>query len=318
MRRALILLLVLVGFAATFAKNAEVTSAAASPARPSGLPFDSGVYHDNSPDKAQRLAILRGAPLDVLTVFAARQSWTTIHDAWYLRNANPGFSGTLAVTLPMWPQDGSIGPASDGTYNGEWQRLGRTIAAKYPDAYVRIGWEMNLKNGWHATPQNKDQWIRAFQLASTSLKQGGPNLRVVWNPNEGPGQTGFADAATVWPGDQYVDVVGLEGYDWWPATTSEAAWANHRDGAYGWNHWLRFAQAHGKKFALPEWGLAHGPSAGGDNPAYFGYVYGWLRANADSIAYESYFNEHRDHVRSDLLTLNPRGAVAYRQQFDRF
>ncbi len=285
-------------------------TARAASVRPSGMPFDSGAYAAHSADQAARLAALRGADLDVVSVFPSRESWSALHNSWWLSSVPAGHRGTVAIGMPTWPRNGNLATAAAGGYNAEWQRFGAEVAKRYPTAYVRIGVEMNLPNGWHATAATKDQWIRAFQQASVSLKRGGPALRVVWNPNEGVGQTGFADAAQVWPGDAYVDVVGIDAYDWWPAYTSEASWIAHRDGRYGWNHWLNFARAHGKKFALPEWGLAKDQV--GDNPRFFGYVYPWMQANAADIAYESYFNEPDAYIRSDLLQQNPRGAAAYR------
>ncbi len=281
--------------------------------RASGMVFDSGAYTDHSKTKAEAFAKLRGRDLDVISVFPARNTWQTIQEPWWLDSAPAGYRGTLSVGLPLWPENGNVAAAARGDYDAQWQQLGKTIASKYPDAYVRIGLEMNLGNHWAATPANKAQWIKAFQLASQNLKKGGPNLRVVWNPNEGNGQTGFLDAAQVWPGDAYVDIVGIDAYDWWPGYTSEANWLAHRDHAYGWNHWLNFAKAHGKKFAVPEWGLYTGSSAsGGDNPKYFDYVYGWMQANASQMAYEAYFDEPMSYCKCDITTRNPNGRNAYK------
>lgn len=281
--------------------------------RPSGMAFDSGVYADHSGSKSAGFASMRGRQLDVVTVFPTKDSWPAMQNIWWLDAVPPGYRGTLSVGVPMWPADGNANAAASGQYDAEWEKLGRSIASKHPDAYVRIGLEMNLNNHWAATPANKAQWIRAFQLASVNLKKGGPSLRVVWNPNEGNGQTGFLDAAEVWPGDQYVDVVGIDAYDWYPGYTNDANWAAHRDHRFGWNHWLGFARAHGKKFAVPEWGLyASNPNSGGDNPKYFDYVYGWMQANASHMAYEAYFDEPMSYCQCDITTRNPMGRASYR------
>ena len=216
----------------------------------------------------------------------------------------------------MWPQDGNLSAAASGAYNAQWEKFARNLAATYPTAYVRPGWEMNLP-GWYysATPATAAKWKQAFRHAVTSMREAAPGLRIVWNPNEGPGQTGTPDAAVFWPGDDVVDVVGLDAYDWWPGYTTDEAIASHRDSTYGWNHWLEFAKAHGKKFSLPEWGVATANTAsGGDNPKYINFVYSWLKANQKDIAFESYFHEGDGYIRSDLFTgYNPKASAEYKR-----
>lgn len=285
--------------------------------RPSGLPFDSGVFSMHQAAQASAFAARRGAALDVLTVFPTRDSWEAVLNPWWLDGERipAGFRGTLSVGLGLWPQNGSLAAAARGDDQRHWEALGRLIARRFPTAYVRIGPEMNLKNDWAATPANAAQWKKAFRYAARALRRGGPGLRVVWNPNEGPGQTGTQDAALFYPGDDVVDVIGIDAYDWWPAYTTPANWLAHRDGPYGWNHWLGFARAHGKKFALPEWGVYTGSSAsGGDNALYIRHVYGWLSQNRAHIAFEAYFNDAGAYCQCSLLTAgqNPRASAEYK------
>ena len=49
---------------------------------------------------------------------------------------------------------------------------------------------------------------------------------------------------------------------------------------------MDFARAHGKKFAIPEWGVGRR----GDKPEFIQKMHEFFTQNADNIAYESYFN----------------------------
>ncbi|WP_226345330.1 malectin domain-containing carbohydrate-binding protein [Agilicoccus flavus] len=292
------------------------TTPTTSTKRASGLIFDSGVFSMHKASEATSFENNRGAKNDVLAVFPTRDSWSSIHELWWMdsQRVPAGFTGTLNVGMPLFPKNGNLSTAAAGGYNAEWEKFARNLAAKYPTAYVRPGWEMNLP-GWyyHATPANSAQWKQAFRHAVISMRRAAPGLRMVFNPNEGPGQTGTLDAAVFWPGDDVVDIVGIDAYDWDPPFTTSANIAYHRDKAYGWNHWLNFAKAHGKKFALPEWGVAPANSgSGGDNPTYIDFVYGWLQANRDHIAFETYFQESDSYIRSNLFSGSPKASSAYK------
>ena len=66
-------------------------------------------------------------------------------------------------------------------------------------------------------------------------------------------------------------MIGVDSYDWWPAATTAAGWNQQLNQPQGLNYWLSFAEAHGKKLAVPEWGSVStsiSAGAGGDDPAY--------------------------------------------------
>ncbi len=279
--------------------------------RPSGLFWDSGVFgHDV--EKVNDFTKERGHAIDVLGVSPTRGSWSDTMSDWWLSDETipKGFTGTLNVSLQLFPEDGSMKAAADGDYNGDFKKIGQMIAKKYPTAYVRPGWEFNIPNWkWKATPENVDEFKEAFRQASKSLKEGGPKLRIVWNPNEGKGGS-LPDASTAWPGDDVVDIVGLDAYDWSPPY-DEKGWQEHRTKDQGWDYWGNFARQHGKKFALPEWGvIPGGDDSGGDNPSYINYVMQWMVDNRDIMAFETYFDETDDYCKC-ALSQNPKAKAAY-------
>jgi hypothetical protein len=131
----------------------------------------------------------------------------------------------------------------------------------------------------------------------------------------------------LYPGDEYVDIIGVLYYDWWPASPTEASWninlveRDRLGGPKGLQTWLDFAQQRGKPLSLPEWGLGkHGTQDPFDNPLFIQKMFDFFRNNAGSLAYESYFNRrtHRLTTPAGLRAdLNLRSAETYRRLYAR-
>lgn len=286
--------------------------------RSADMIFESGIFPMHKATEVTKLEKNRGAEVAVIAVFPARESWSSLKNTWFMDNERipAGFRGTLNIAMPLWPEDGNFEDAYQGNYNAEWEAFGRSVAAKYPDAYIRLGWEMNIKDWYYkATPENATQWIQAYRHAITSIRKGSDQFQFIFNPNLGKGQTGTEDATLFYPGDEYVNLIGIDAYDWWPGYTNETNIASHRDSEYGWNWWLNFARQHNKKFCVPEWGIATAnPNSGGDNPVYINFVYAWLKANKEWIQMECYFQESDNYLRSDLFTgYNPKATAEYKR-----
>lgn len=115
------------------------------------------------------------------------------------------------------------------------------------------------------------------------------------------------DATKIYPGDDVVDVVGVDAYGW---KDSDAV-----DGPGGITQWMKFARDHGKRFALPEWGVHSGADGAGDNPEFVARVMTALKADADNVAYASYFDEPEPPVANSVaIGQAPRAADELRSQ----
>jgi hypothetical protein len=137
----------------------------------------------------------------------------------------------------------------------------------------------------------------------------GANFKFVWNPLESsnvscPG----VHLESFYPGDSYVDAVGLDVYDGLGQTTSSDAvrWTDLLNGVNGggWTamtpvavngqkfegyglKWITaFGKEHNKQVAIPEWGLdVTGSNGGGGDDAYFvTQMASWIKANATGPA----------------------------------
>lgn len=234
-------------------------------------------------------------------------------EPWWLSTAPEGFRGTLSVGMPLFPADGDLATAAAGGYNTQWTAFAKLLASKYPDAIVRPGWEFNIPNWpWSANDANVKDWIAAYRNAAQSMKAAAPGLRMDWNPNGGPGQT-IKPATKAYPGDDVVDFVGVDNYDWDPGVTDEASWQTHLTQDGGLQFWADFAREHGKKLSCPEWGVvtANDKNSGGDNKFYVAKMLAFMAGAADIMGYDAYFEEDQDYLKSSLSKDAPAAGQQY-------
>ncbi len=271
--------------------------------------------------QANQWSAFRGRPVDVVVTFADRSSWETITHPWL--GAGPekfaGFPGTWVISQPFFPASGGdIGACASGAYNSHWQEFGRWLTNQGRAAtVVRLAWEFN--GSWFpwSASSRPGSWVGCFQQVVGAIRQTDAQVRIDWTMNSHTdGAFGF------YPGDAYVDVIGIDTFDMWPASTDENSWNTQCNEAEGLCSVIRFARAHGKKFSVPEWGLvgkqdtgaAAAGQSGGDNPFYIRKMHDTFVANADVLSYEAYFNSpDAGNVHSALVnpTEQPNGAQTY-------
>lgn len=93
--------------------------------------------------------------------------------------------------------------------------------------YLRFAWEMNNFGPW-AVGQNGNtaaDFVAMWQhVHDIFVQQGATNVRWYWCPN-GVGDPRQASISSVYPGDNYVDVVGFDAYNW-GTTQSWSSWGS--------------------------------------------------------------------------------------------
>jgi hypothetical protein len=239
----------------------------------------------------------------------------------------------LAVPILAGPPDGS-GPkqgskgvgepvslekGAHGDYNAYFHDLAENLVRhKLTDTILRPAWEFN--GGWYTwhakgkTAAFAEYWRQIVKTMRSV--PGAENLKFCWNPTLGD-QDFPADQA--WPGDEYVDYVGLDVYDetWnentypWPATATAAEIeARHRkawdewimNSTRGLAFWKKFASDHGKPFAIPEWGLNHADHGHGgmDNPYFIEQMHAFIQDPANGVAFHCYFDINESDHRHQL------------------
>ncbi|MDP8968861.1 MAG: hypothetical protein M3N04_09700 [Actinomycetota bacterium] len=233
--------------------------------------------------------------------FQPKDRWGKLADiSWPLGRWNASrYAHRVTYSIPMLPDSGgTLAEGASGGYNSHFRLLALTLVASGDGgATLRLGWEFN--GDWFrwsiGVPNGAADYAAYWrQIVTTMRSVPGANFKFDWCPNNGSSYVNGQrlDSASAYPGDAYVDYIGMDVYDQsWSAQRGDpsARWNEYltrKDGL----HWQRdFAAAHGKRISFPEWGLGHrvDGNGGGDEPYFVERMYEWIRTN--QVAYHNYF-----------------------------
>jgi hypothetical protein len=265
-----------------------------------------------------------GARPGYVSDYLASTSWATISEPDWLLSRWSHSGARLVLSVPMLPTSGTATLAAEahGADDAVFRRLAeRLVAGGGATTILRLGWEFNgdwfpwsIQNGRGA--EYAEAWR---QIVTTMRAVSGERFKFDWCVNGGSSLVNGVrlDPAAAWPGDAYVNFVGLDQYDAAPATIDTAAsrWQLFVGQPYGLAWQRAFAHAHNKPVSFPEWGLllggdsAAGQVGGGDSAVFVQEMFDWF-AGSD-IAYEAYFDVDTS-VGASALSSFPRAAVRYR------
>ena len=201
------------------------------------------------------------------------------------------------------------------TASGRWDADYAAVAQMlskggFPDAVIRLGHEMTcLCQPWSAV-NNGDAYVAAFRRVHDVMARVEPRLRFEWNA----AMIGFtAWGPGAYPGDSYVDVIGLDVYyEPWKgdkAPYGPDVWA--KSYARVLTDHLNFAKSRGKPVSYAEWAVG-----AVDEPAFIADMHAWFRSlptgGPGRLLYASYFNMSKAEY--DLSNY-PRTAATYRSLF---
>ncbi|MER5434646.1 glycosyl hydrolase [Streptomyces sp. NPDC002588] len=189
---------------------------------------------------------------------------------------------------------------ADGAYDGHFRRLARRLVSLgVPDTVLVVGWEMNGITYTHRCGPDPGAWKAYWvRIVEAMRSVAGQRFRFEFAPNRGRDAIPWT---ACYPGDRYVDVVGMDAYD----QPHGMSFGQQRDEPYGLAAHVRFARAHHKAFAYPEWGLFRN----GDNPAYVRGMLGWFARQRPMYQTISDYCPHGVWRCSE----NPRSSDTYRR-----
>lgn len=306
--------------------------------RVSGLPFSSGVWNDQNAAQTARFVAgpHGGRPMDNILVYTSRANMAGQNNPSAWRNALPAnfdpAKQDLVLAVTTWTGDGAFMNAS--------QAAGIAASMCQIDntrPIARIDWEMNLQdgagvNGAVLTASNYSAWVQRFRAVATAMRAAPCDIQIDFNPNYGVDQTTGCNSGTyAWPNNctrrafqslkDVVDIFGIDTYDSWPAVKADGSgWNARLTGANHLEESRKYAIANGKKWSVPEWGVACNVdsrcqwrgNAGGDDPEYIKRMLAYFKQYAGDIAYTTYFNEPNPYIVSDLIDNNPNSRAAFR------
>ncbi|WP_244971852.1 glycoside hydrolase family 26 protein [Gordonia rubripertincta] len=165
-----------------------------------------------------RLASLAGTKPHFVHIFAAMTDSLPVES---LDGVN-GVGATPILTLEPWrPFDGRVQPAyslasiAAGRHDSDLSRWATQLAAWPHPVLLRFAQEMN--GTWYpwsvgvngnTAADYRSAWTRMYSIVSEQA----PQVRFVWAPNAVT--EGTRDFTDCYPGDDVVDYLGLDGYNW--------------------------------------------------------------------------------------------------------
>lgn len=282
------------------------TTTTTVPSPPTTAPFLQGVYVGPADlTGVQSFAAATSSDVTIASDYLpANDGWSGMDgtggsinwllDAW----ENSGY--TLSLGVPMIPTDasgqpqGTLALGATGAYNSYFTTLASSmVAAGEGNAYLRLGWEFD--GNWYAwqaqTATDEANYASYFRQIVTSMRSvPGAAFSFVWNPDASAFVSTTYSVTAAYPGNAYVNVIGLDLYDmsWASPPTPQNSWTStylpELTAAES------FAQSQDEPIALCEWGALFGANGLGDDPYYVNSMINWMSIKGNDVAYESYFN----------------------------
>jgi hypothetical protein len=218
----------------------------------------------------------------------------------------------LVLNVPMVApnepplDDASVAVLLGGGASGRFDRHFRTLAQRLVDrqvgdAVIVLGWEMNGTTYSGRCAPDPVAWRQYWRRIVTVMRGvPGQRFRFDFAPVRGAQAVAWPRC---YPGDDVVDIVGLDSYDQAPGLTFD----DYVRQPYGLKVHADFATAHGKPLSYPEWGLYDH----GDNPGFVRAMHAWL-ADHD-VAYHT-ITDYCPHG-VWRCRANPASSAAYRELF---
>jgi hypothetical protein len=237
------------------------------------------------------------------------------YEPW--QQANPGTPMILGTPLTFAGQ--TIQQTASGANNAEFVDMAQQLVnAGMGNSVIRLGWEGN--GNWYPWGADPTDYVAAYNQAAQAMKSvPGANFSFDWSVSAG--ETNNTPFSQYYPGNQNVNSIGIDAYDWDfanPNASPQERWNTILNEPGGLQDVANFASQQGKPFSVPEWGLVQSESAGGtspgggDDPYYINQMAAFM--NNNNTAFQSYFDTAGGGV-GTTLEQNPQSDAAYIADF---
>lgn len=270
-----------------------------------------GVYGGNSPSGVTAFESWLGKPVDHVLAYFNHSSWTEFDSSAKWVSGLWGATGhSMVWSVPLIATGSTLKAAGTGAYNDHYLKAARELLAAQPgsgDIVVRTGWEFNGSwFPWAAKGREQD-FIAAWHQFVDTFRSISPRFKFEWNVNHG--DVGM-NPETAYPGDAYVDIVGMDFYynTGWDPADPEAAWKAMVTRSYGLQWHQDFAVSHSKPTAYSEWGIMSnnmGP--------YIQHAADWFAQH--QVAYHNYWDSNSDYAGKLSNGTYPGSGAEFRDEF---
>jgi len=181
-----------------------------------------------------------------------------------------------------------------GKLDADLEKFGQDIAAFGNPVMLRWGHEFN--GDWYPWSYNNNalvpasKWIEAYKYVHDKIiEAGGTNAIWLWSPNCGNGGKNPQDITSYYPGDDYVDWIALDGYNW-GTSQSWSSWQMFA-GVFGPTYDKMVKNYPGKPIMLGEFGCS---GTGGNKAAWITDMFYQLKNKYQKIKAFVWFNVKKE------------------------
>lgn len=312
----------------------------------SGLPWHSGCKADGpySTAMVEKFGQWRGRPVDGGITYpdygGANSSLSSIQNSGWCASLYNGFPGRIYYGMAPFSRQQS----GDKNWDARlWGRLANgdfdsTIDAQASflanqgrgNSVIRVAWEWNGDwYTWRAGLAGVNNFKNGFRRIVQRFRAKSNAFKFVFEINHMTplyGSSGNTALTLAYPGDDVVDIVGVDCYQFAGEGAPDGAFHRYlrTRGSYGpgLDDVADFARSRGKGLGVFEWGI-HGVSGYGDRPDFIQGYWDWFVKNKDVLVAESYFNEYEDYIKCSLYNStngaiqNPKSAAKYKELWSR-
>lgn len=248
-----------------------------------------GVHNGNDPKVVLQFEAWLGRPVDVHSQFLNEDSWDDFDRSvdWAL-GLFPDLPRQMVWSIPLLAKGATLAEAAKGSYNQHFEAAARKIFRARPERpiHIRTGWEFNGNWMKWRSKGKEANFIKAFKNFAACFRSESDQFKMVWCPN-----IGQSDPALSYPGDEYVDVVGLDFYHqprWDPKGSADETWTYMVTRPFGLQWHLEFSRKRNKPIAFPEWGICR------DNfGPYVEKAAAWFKSG--NAIYQCYWDTNADY-----------------------
>ncbi len=190
------------------------------------------------------------------------------------------------LSLVSWSQT-PVGPVAAGEWDTYIAEQADLVAAFGEPILIRWFWEMDGRQR-RALAESPEAWIAAWRhIVGVFRERGVDNAEFVWCPNAWAFDNG--NGADWYPGDEWVDWICADGYNWAPGR-SNASWDSF---TRVFERFYRWAERRGKPIMIAETGAQEREP--GEKADWIASIPGELEASFPEIDAIVWFDTPVDH-----------------------
>jgi len=229
---------------------------------------------------------------------------------WYIDWHNSGFPTTQAQNVHnagyvphiVWEPWMGLDEILAGNWDSYLQTFGQSVNQFGHPVMLRFGHEFNgdwypwsYDNGnLNGNIASAAKWVQAYKYVHDKVvAAGATNAIWLWSPNAGNGGKNAQDITAYYPGDNYVDWIAVDGYNW-GTSQSWSSWQSFSD-VFGSVYTKLVANYPGKPIMLGEFGSSStGETAGHDKVTWINDLFTQLKTNFPHIKAFTWFNVNKE------------------------